>query len=195
MTLPFRPSRPAAGLVPGSATEFDALFLAHYAGLCQLAYRMVGSRAVAEDIVQDLFLAVWARPSGSDLNDPVPYLYTAVRNRSISHCRRERWRFTTLATRALDLVRERTPDPDSANLSELAAAMERAIQALPERRRQIFTLHREQHLSYAEIARMLDISIKTVETQMGRALKTLRLQLAPFLSVILAFLSLGLPPA
>lgn len=165
----------------GSAAEFDALFLAHYGRLCQLAYRMIGSRAVAEDIVQDLFLTVWSRGGGADLNDPVPYLYTAVRNRSISHLRRERWRLATLANRALDLWRSRADD-DRNDAGDLAGAIDRAIQELPLRRRQIFTLHREQQLSYAEIAATLGISIKTVETQMGRALKALRIRLAPYLS-------------
>jgi RNA polymerase sigma-70 factor, ECF subfamily len=174
----------------GAATDFDALFLAHYAGLCQLAYRMIGSRAVAEDLVQDLFLAVWARRGGADLTDPVPYLYTAVRNRAISHLRRERWRMSTLATRALELWRNR-PDDDRNDAGDLASAIDRAIQELPQRRRQIFTLHREQHLSYAEIARTLDISIKTVETQMGRALKTLRTRLAPYLGALLLLMRAG----
>lgn len=186
MTLPFRPPRPASVPVAGSAPDFDALFLAQYAGLCQLAYRMVGSRAVAEDIVQDLFLAVWARAGGADLADPVPYLYTAVRNRAISHLRRERWRMSTLATRALELWRNRSDD-DHSDTGDLASAVNLAIQELPQRRRQIFTLHREQHLSYAEIARTLDISIKTVETQMGRALRTLRTRLAPYLGLLLLF--------
>lgn len=168
----------------GSSAQFDALFLAHHARLCQLAYRMIGSRAVAEDIVQELFLAIWSRRAGADLDDPVPYLYTAVRNRAISHLRRERWRMTTLATRALELWRDR-PDEDRGDAGDLAAAVDRAIQELPPRRRQIFTLHREQHLSYAEIARTLEISIKTVETQMGRALKALRARLAPYLGILL----------
>ena len=181
MTLPFRPPRAASPPVAGSPAEFDALFLAHYARLCQLAYRMIGSRAVAEDIVQDLFLAIWSRGSGPDLADPVPYLYTAVRNRAISHLRRERWRMSTLANRALELWRGR-PEEEHPDTGDLAAAIDRAIQELPQRRRQIFTLHREQHLSYADIARTLGISIKTVETQMGRALKALRIRLAPYLS-------------
>lgn len=186
MTLPFRQPRAAGTPMPGATPEFDALFLAHYPRLCQLAARMTGSRAVAEDLVQDLFLTIWSRGAGADLDDPVPYFYAAVRNRSITHVRRERWRMSTLATRALDLWRDRAPATDAAGVDDLAAAISRALHELPARRREIFTLHREQHLSYAEIARLLGISIKTVETQMGRALKTLRARLAPYLGVLLS---------
>ena len=189
MTLPFRQLRPASTPMPGATPEFDALFMAHYSRLCQLAYRMTGSRVVAEDIVQDLFLTIWARGAGTSLDDPVAYLYTAIRNRSITHVRRERWRMSTLATRAMELWRDRAPESDPTDAGDIAVAVNRAIQELPARRREIFTLHREQHLSYAEIARVLGISIKTVETQMGRALKLLRARLAPFLLLLFATLS------
>jgi RNA polymerase sigma-70 factor (ECF subfamily) len=181
MTLPFRPRRVTADPVERASPAFDALFLAQYAGLCQFAYRLTGSRAVAEDIVQDLFLSLWARQGELELADPLPYLYASVRNRAITHGRRERWRFLTLAHRAADLIGDRSPTSDDSEADELARALEQAIRALPERRRLIFTLHREQHLTYGQIAATLEISVKTVETQMGRALKTLRQRLAPFL--------------
>lgn len=72
---------------------------------------------------------------------------------------------------------------------ELADAIAHAVDSLPERARQIFTMHREQGLSYAEIARALGPSVKTVENQMDRALKLLRARLAPFLSI--GFVALG----
>jgi RNA polymerase sigma-70 factor (ECF subfamily) len=186
MTLPLRPRPSPAGAPAQSSPEFDELFLAHYARLCQFAYRITRSRAAAEDIVQDLFLALWSRQGALDLADPLPYLYASVRNRAITHGRRERWRFLTLTSRAADLVSERSPAAEESDLGELTVALERAVQALPGRRRLIFTLHREQHLTYAEIAATLEISIKTVETQMGRALKSLRQWLAPYVALLLA---------
>ena len=74
-------------------------------------------------------------------------------------------------------------------LADLRRAVARAIDALPERCRLIFTMSREQDLSYAEIARILDISVKTVETQMGRALKALRARLVGYLPIALALAS------
>lgn len=186
MTLPFRPRRPTAASDTPATPAFDELFLAHYAGLCQFAYRLTGSRMVAEDIVQDLFLALWSRPEPLTLDDPLPYLYASVRNRAISHGRRERWRFLTLTRRAEELPSIQPPDAAGAETGELARAVEQAIRGLPERRREIFVLHREQHLTYAQIAATLGISVKTVETQMGRALKALRERLAPLLLLLLA---------
>ena len=69
---------------------------------------------------------------------------------------------------------------------EVAKAAARAIESLPERCRLVFTLSRQQHLTYAEIAQTLDISVSTVETQMWRALKILRAKLAPYLLLAIA---------
>jgi RNA polymerase sigma-70 factor (ECF subfamily) len=162
------------------AAQFDELVLSSYARLCQFAYRIVGSRAVAEDIVQDVFASLWRRQGEFDFNDPLPYLYRAVRNRAISLRRQEHRRAGWLA----QLARERQESESSQSEPEsadLASAIEKAVASLPERRRLIFAMSREQHLSYGQIAQALDISIKTVETQMGRALRSLRDRLAPYL--------------
>jgi RNA polymerase sigma-70 factor (ECF subfamily) len=73
----------------------------------------------------------------------------------------------------------------------MAEAIRRAIDALPDRCRQIFLLSREKYLSYAEIAEVLGISVKTVETQMWRALKSLRKSLAPYLGLVLTLAALA----
>lgn len=162
------------------AAQFDQLVLSSYARLCQFAYRIVGSRAVAEDIVQDVFASIWRRHREFDYSDPLPYLFRAVRNRGISLRRQEHRRAGWLAmfARNREEAEATTIEPDA---SELSIAIAKAVAALPERRRLIFAMSREQHLSYAQIAETLGISIKTVETQMGRALRTLRDRLAPYL--------------
>lgn len=181
MTLPFRPRRPKAP--PASATaaaEFDALVLGNYERLCRFAYRITGSRAVAEDIVQDVFASIWRRQRALEGSEPLPYLYRAVRNRAISHRRQEHQRAGWLAGLALEHQDDAAPPP-AADQADLASAIDQAIAALPERRRLIFAMSREQHLSYGQIAIALEISVKTVETQMGRALRFLRDRLAPWL--------------
>lgn len=162
------------------ATKFDELVLSNYARLCQFAYRIVGSRAVAEDIVQDVFASIWRRHREFDYSDPLPYLYRAVRNRAISLRRQEHRRSGWLALFAREREDAEGPVADQ-DTTDLSSAIERALAALPERRRLIFVMSREQHLSYAQIATALEISVKTVETQMGRALRTLREHLAPWL--------------
>lgn len=77
--------------------------------------------------------------------------------------------------------------------TDIAVAIERAIDALPERCRQVFRMHREQQLSYSEIARLLGLSVKTVDNHMGRALKMLRERLAAYLPAGVALVVLADP--
>jgi RNA polymerase sigma-70 factor (ECF subfamily) len=163
------------------ATSFDELVLTSYARLCQFGYRITGSRAAAEDIVQDVFAAIWRRHNEFDYTDPLPYLYRAVRNRAISQRRQAQRHAGWLAGLAGEWGDRHAASADLPEASDLAQAIDDAIAALPERRRLVFAMHRDQHLTYAEIAAALGISIKTVETQMGRALKSLRERLAPYL--------------
>ncbi len=171
---------------PGS--PFDELVRAHYGRLCNFAYRFVRSRDAAEDVVQEVFARLWQQRQQFDVRDPLPYLYQAVRNRLVTSRRHElvraRWRAGVEHEE-----RHATDAASDVELADLRRAVARAIDALPERCRLIFTMSREQDLSYAEIARVLDISVKTVETQMGRALKALRTRLAGYLAVVLAVAS------
>jgi len=181
MTLPFRPRRPKAPSASATAAEaFDAMVLGNYERLCRFAYRITGSRAVAEDIVQDVFASIWRRQREFEDGEPLPYLYRAVRNRAISHRRQEHQRAGWLAGLAREREEDVAPGPTNED-TDLASAIDHAIAAMPERRRLIFAMSREQHLSYGQIASALEISIKTVETQMGRALRFLRDRLAPWL--------------
>lgn len=187
--MPFR-SRTVPGSPSGdTAAAFDALVLAHYERLCLFAHRLVGSRATAEDVVQDLFLAIWRRHPEFDYSEPLPYLYRATYNRALSHGRNQRRKESWLARAARESADRATPPDDLAAHDEVAAAIEQAIAALPQRCRLIFTMHREQHLTYAEIAGILGLSKKTIETQMLRALKSLRERLAPYLFPVVIFSS------
>ncbi|MGH7527326.1 MAG: RNA polymerase sigma-70 factor [Gemmatimonadales bacterium] len=192
MTQPRSPHLPPGGPLQASegdpAPAFDTLVRKHYGRLCNFAFRFVESREVAEDVVQDVFTHLWQRRENFDIRDPLPYLYQAVRNRAVSHRRgqavRERWRERTRETDGRHLASAASFQVEATELAEAAA---RAVAELPARCRLIFTMSREQDLSYAEIAQVLGISVKTVETQMGRALKMLRSRLAGYLSV--AFLA------
>jgi len=109
------------------------------------------------------------------------YLYRAAKNLSLNHLKHEKvvreWENEELMK-----IRLSENDPEEELFQhELSFAIQRAIDRLPERCRLTFTLHRQEGLTYTEIASVLNISIKTVETQMGRALKTLRKLLLPYL--------------
>lgn len=169
-------------LVDDSTMSIESLFREYFPGLCDFVLTYVDSPEVARDLVQDLFLDLWVRHEDGRL-PPLSsgYLYTAARNRALKHLRHQgivkRWRDRVL--------REPAPLAPAADeelmAGTLAEAIEKAVAELPEKRRQIFLLSREQDLSYSAIAEVLGLSVKTVENQMARALKTLRERLLPYL--------------
>lgn len=155
------------------------MFDAYYPGLCVFAAEYVGSYNRARDIVQEVFLAVWKRRREWEVHGSLKsYLYQAVRNRALNAVRRHDTR-----RRAHDTMRQHTSSAtrrtaeDQVYYHQLSEAVQRAIDQLPARRRMVFLLHRKHGFTYAEIAQIMDIASKTVENQMGRALKFLREQL------------------
>jgi RNA polymerase sigma-70 factor, ECF subfamily len=166
--------------------KFDALVLEHYGRLKNFVRRYVDSADDADDIVQEVFVRIWERAHEFNFDDPLPYLYQATRNAATSAARKEKVRARWRESTAREVPQKSESADAHTERGELEAAIARAVDALPERCRLIFTMHREQGLSYDEIARVLGLSVKTVDNQMGRALKSLRIQLAPYLKVILA---------
>jgi RNA polymerase sigma-70 factor (ECF subfamily) len=188
----------AARLREGDERTYEALFRAFAPGLVVFVARYVRSSAVAEEIVQDVFLAVWrARATLHIEGEAGAYLYAAARNRALSHLARERtaarWHGDAAADggRARSAAASEVPDPRAPREDELLALLElqEAIASLPARCRLVFTMQRQQAMSYGEIATTLGLSIKTVETQMGRALKALRAHLGPTALALLTALA------
>ena len=101
------------------------------------------------------------------------YLYTATKNRALKHLRHEEVKRKNKGKIDLYSVAPSTPE-DLISHNETAASIGQAIETLPEKCRLIFRMNRFDHLTYAEIAEVLEVSVKTVETQMGRALHALR---------------------
>lgn len=161
--------------IAGDDAGFEALFRREYASLVRFAHRYVRDPGAAEDIVQDVFLALWQGRDRPPQPDAVRgYLFRAVRNRSLNHLRSLGTRRRAAAQLAAAADTSIDPDTGAADAARVRAALHAAIDALPARCRLIFTLSRDHGLSYREIAASLGVSIKTVETQMGRALRTLR---------------------
>lgn len=165
----------------GDSTAFDAIFRANYALLVRVAESMLHERATAEEIAQDVMLELWRRREQLDVTESVRgYMLQATRNRALNHLRHraiERRSEPHLAETAA-----RVPLADAATREgELEAAIRSAVADLPERCRAVFELSRVEGLKYTEIAERLGISVKTVEVQMGKALRVLRARLAPWL--------------
>lgn len=177
--------RDAAEPGRGSAA-IEAAFRAHYTQLCDFVDGYVHSPDVSRDLIQDLFVHLWER---ADAGDPAPltsaYLHTAAKNRALKYLRHR-----GVAARHAERV-GRAPRPQGQRAdarvrrSETAEAIREAVGDLPDRCREIFLMSREEGLTYAAIAEDLGLSVKTVETQMWRALKSLRERLAPYLVLVL----------
>jgi RNA polymerase sigma-70 factor (ECF subfamily) len=146
-----------------------------------MAESIVRERAPAEEIAQDVMLELWRRRESLQLEQGfAAYLIRSTRNRALNHVRHQRIVAREVAAATLE-ARE-SPRTDAEVLGvELERAVREAIEALPERCREVFQLSREQGLRYAEIASVLEISVKTVEKRMGQALSELRDRLAPWL--------------
>jgi RNA polymerase sigma-70 factor, ECF subfamily len=168
-----------AAVRAGDPAAFEALFHTYHAPLCTFAHRYLGARDLAEEIVQEVFLFVWERRETWDVRTSVSsYLFTAVRNAALSYLRHERVvRRREPEVRELHQVRPASPEREALD-AEISAAVRQAVSRLPARCRLVFTLNREQGLTYAEVAEVLGISPRTVEVQIGRALKSLRRCLA-----------------
>ncbi|MBW3572608.1 MAG: RNA polymerase sigma-70 factor [Gemmatimonadetes bacterium] len=165
----------------GDRDAFDALFRAHYASAVAVAERIAGERDVAEEVVQDVMLELWRRRESLSVGESLrAYMVRAARNRALNHLRHERMKVRT-APHAAGPAATQPDAPSRLAEAEIDAAFRDAVDALPERCREVFLLSRGQGLKYAEIAGVLGISIKTVEAQMGKALRVLRERLAAWL--------------
>lgn len=171
----------AARLRAGQPEAFEEVFRANYGRLAEYARGLVGSQDAAEDVVQEVFVALWThRDRISTPDNMVAYLYRSVRNRGLNFLRHQRLVSDFQTRKAAEGAPDAPPADQRAEESEVAAAVRVAIDALPPRSREVFSLSRDQGLTYPEIAETLGISVKTVETLMGRALKAIRKRLARY---------------
>ena len=162
----------------GAEEAFDTMFRSWYAPLVRAAEAMLRDRAAAEEVVQDMMLALWRRRESLVVDESLrAYLYRATRNRALNHLRRQR-----VEQRGEPYAGDRNATASIADSAlgerELAEAIRDAVTSLPPRCREVFQLSRTHGLTYAEIATTLGISVKTVEVQMGKALRVLRERLA-----------------
>lgn len=154
---------------------FEALFQINYRPLCASAYRIVQSKDIAEDIVQDVFIKLWEKRNSLTINASLKaYLFQSVVNQSINYNKKYRNAQIreSLFNAAISVDTDTTTE--QMDYKETSVRIDTAIKSLPEACRMVFVLSRYEHLSYKQIAEHLQISVKTVESQMTKALKLLR---------------------
>ena len=163
----------------GDQSAFKTVFRRYHPRLLAYLVRTGVPSSAGEDILQQAFLSVWEKRDSLDPNKSVAsYLYRACHNRALNYFR-DNAKFVTG-----DDPPERPIEPDQeADLeySELQAELDKAIAELPEKRRAVFEMCFINGLSYKEAAEALDISVKTVENQMGHAFRHVRERVKHFL--------------
>lgn len=167
---------------PERAIEW--LFKAYFPYLCTTIYQFIPSGPVAEDLAQDVFFDLWRRRTEIQIKGSLKaYLRKAAINKALNKIRDNKQESSYEP-----LPEARSPIPLPLEVKELSQQIDWAIDQLPERCRLVFLLSRYEDLTYKEIAQKLDISEKTVENQIVKALKLLRQYLGPYLSSILLIL-------
>jgi RNA polymerase sigma-70 factor, ECF subfamily len=169
-----------SGLRRGDDAAFAGIFRTFYPSLVAAAERLVNDRAAAEDVVQEVMVELWRRRGSlaADLRLRA-YLFQSTRNRALNQIRH---------LRVVRAGEPHAPRPSAAPpteaesvTGEIDAAFRLAVAELPPDVADTFLMSRVDGLTYPEIARALEISVKTVEARMGRALKLLRERLAAWL--------------
>lgn len=159
----------------GNRLAFNSLFLSYYKSLCHFAYQYTRNKEETEEIVNDVFFALWQKKDRITIELSVKaYLYTCVKNASIALVKKRQPLFNDLED-VLNSYAARHQEPDSIQeYAELKEYFNSAVESLPIRCKQIFILNRFDNLKYKEISTLLNISEKTVENQIVKALVVLR---------------------
>lgn len=165
-------------------------FRAHYQPLCNYAYTFLQDRDESEEIVQSVFMNFWEKRQAIEIKvSPKSYLYTMVRNACLNVIKHEKIKQRHAGEEIATAERVHEGVAQHVISYELEDRIRQAIEVLPEQCRLIFKLSRFEELKYSEIAEQLDISIKTVENQMGKALKIMREQLKEYLPLIIVMMN------
>ncbi len=155
--------------------SFKFIYRHYYNPLLFFARKYMHDLNEAEEVISEVFLKLWYRRKDISINSSFQsYLYASVRNKCLDFIRKDSNRKFESEEAASHLVCDNTAPDDLIDSADLFNRIETEIESLPEKRKEIFKMSRNDGLKYNEIADKLGVSIKTVETQIGRSLKHLR---------------------
>lgn len=177
----------------GDEAAFESVFRSNYANLCGFGNHFLKDQALAEDLVQGMFVNLWERREGFAVQGDIgKYLLAATKNACLNHIKHLKIR-----AKHQDHVKSQPANfadnpEEELEKAELRSRIDQAIGKLPDRCAEIFKMSRFEGLKYQEIANKLGLSVKTVEAQMGKALKLLRADLRHLLPLILVLLGIDI---
>lgn len=157
----------------------EQLFKLHYAFVCHVINRYIRDRSRTEDIAQEIFAELWAKRDQLNIHtSTAAYLRKMAISRTLNYIRdskKHAWDdLDTSVDKETFAGKTEGNALEQMEEAELRLKLDRAIEALPEKCRLVFLLNRQEEMSYSEVAHHLNISVKTVENQIGKALKLLR---------------------
>lgn len=170
-------------LAIGNIKHYEKMFKKYYPMLCIYARKFVEDDSTAEEIVQNVFYILWKKRNEITINSSLKsYLYRSVHNNCLNHISHQRI-VQKHQQETINAERTYANDPlEELKRVELYERMNKALDELPERCKEVFKLSRFEGLKYHEIADRLSISVKTVEANMGKALKHFRISLKDYIN-------------
>jgi RNA polymerase sigma-70 factor, ECF subfamily len=163
----------------GDVDQFESLFRSSYVSLVRYAKTLIKDHDTAEEIVQDLFFRLWQNKENLKIESSLNgYLFRSVHNKCLHYIEHNRVVERHAEKMAASLAESPENPSEILHYKELQARVARILERLPDRCGKIFSMSRFEGLKYSEIAEKLSVSVKTVESNMGRALKEFRKELS-----------------
>jgi RNA polymerase sigma-70 factor, ECF subfamily len=176
----------------GNERVYETIFRKHYQALCNYACGILKDMDDAEEVVQSIFLKLWEQREEIEINVSLKsYLYRAVHNTCLNRLKHLKIQDTYRQYVGDYLEDTFDSATDIMDKNELENRISEALEKLPEQCRIIFKMSRFEELKYQEIANKLGLSIKTIENQIGKALRIMRTELSDYLPVIVFFILFG----
>ena len=178
----------ASLLQTGDESAFQAIFHEFYLPVCKAVQRFIRDKGIVEDLAQDIFVRLWERRDQINITSSLgAYLHRMAVNEALTYIRRQK-KFQTNDIEDTDFKADQHSTDEVMAGNELKDNISAAISQLPPRCQTIFKMSRYEDMTYKQIGEQLDISVKTVENQMGKALKILRGLLQNYLQWIILFI-------
>ncbi len=165
----------------GSVAAFETLYKRYWDRLLNAAYKRLADLELCEELVQNIFVKIWEKREVLQINTGFSnYLHTALRYSVIDHYRKRLTQESYLTFRSSSADADNSTE-DNIILNDLGRYLEKLIDQLPDKCRSVYRLSRAEHKTNKEIAQLLNISEKTVEGHLTKALHALRLGMADYL--------------
>lgn len=169
-------------LLADDSSVMKDLFQEHYSSTCAAIFKFIKDKNLVEDLAQNVYIRFWEKRHQLNITTSIgAYLNRMAINEALGHIRKYK-------KIKIEEITPMTPAGITENASqnllqnELKSQITAAINTLPPKCRMVFKLSRFEELTYKEIAQKMDISVKTVENQMGKALRVMRAQMKSYLS-------------